>query len=600
MKQENRNIQQEKRIVLWKSLYFRIFLFVLIYSCVFLFLLLFVYKKSYNSFRTESVERAEELTNHVRMNIESTLASVSEDNFPMVRINEAFGTPLRRISARDIGSIERIKLRVDIQNNMAQILNESKNVNWIALMDSQGHFNLLKHPHIAKSDLITIENLRRLYQEEYPYLSAKRGHTYWFRNPMTGNPVLAKAVFDYSIMNFTGYLMAEINPVAFQKVLSGLDENFTRIFSIYGVDGKLFFKNSKNGFDESKTLDEVLELCKDDDEVLAVSYPVNSGEVSILNLLNVEQQSQTYIKPLNDFAMQGIALSIFLFAIGALVMFGSTSQKLKTILVNLSSISSGRFDDFQDVGGEDELSMINLKIEDAGKQMETLIQDLINEKEIQEKKDYELLRARFHELQSQVNPHFLFNSLQAINGVVLVHGDREASKIIGMLAKLLRGSLERKSAACSLKNEIDYVKNYLELCKTIYPDRLNIEWGLDTELNDVEIPTFILQPIVENSVVHGIEKLSACTIKICSETRNGDLILSVYDNGNGIPPEVLLQIQNAQFVSKRIGLNNIQERLRLMYGNDGKLIIDSEYHQFTNVEIVIPLSGHIYKENKSL
>lgn len=584
-------MQKNERIIPWKSLYFRIFLFVLLYSCVFLFMLLYVYRRSYFQFRMESMARADELTNQVRMNIGNTLAGIAEDNFPLFKTNETFG-PLLGLRENDSLSLRKeIQQRVDIQNGMVQLLNESRDVEWIALVNMRGNVHLEKHLR-TDAPYVTEDSIYRIYEEKRPFLQKRRGRSYWFLNSETGYPIFARAIFDYSAMRFTGYLLAEINPEIFKSIFANLDENYTGIFGVYGVDGKLFYQSAPTGLNQELKLEEALRMYQEERRILAISYPFNRGEVQVLNLLNVEQQSITYIRPVNDFAVTGIAMSVLLIAIGSAVMFGNTSRKIRVIIWNLTNISEGRFQEFREFKGRnDELSVINAKIENTGMRMSTLLRELIEEKEKQEKKEYELLNARFHELQSQVNPHFLFNSLQAINGVVLINGDREASHMIGMLARFLRGSLERKAATCRLRDEIQYVKNYLELCKTIYPDRLRLKWNLEECLDDMEIPTFILQPIVENSVMHGMmEKIDICTIEIRTYKENGKMVLSVYDDGVGIPDEQLAILQNMAAQSKRIGLSNVRERLQLVFGEDFSLKIKSKFHKYTLVKIVLPMT----------
>lgn len=594
MKQNRKSEQRDERIIPWKSLYFRIFLFVLLYSCVFLFMLLYVYRRSYHQFRLESTARADELTDQVRMNIGNTLASIAEDNFPLFRTNETFGALLGVRENNGLSLREEIQQRVDLQNGMVQLLNESRNIEWIALADAKGNIHLEKHSRLS-SARITGDSIYQIYEEKCCFLQGRRGHTYWFLNPETGNPILARAIFDYSAMRFTGYLLAEINPEVFKSIFKNLDENYTGIFGVYGIDGRLFYQSIPGGLNQTLKLEDVLRLYREEGKILAISYPLNGGEVQVLNLLDVEQQSITYIRPVNDFAATGIGMSILLIAIGAAVMFGSTSRKIRVIIRNLTNISEGRFHEFQTFKRKnDELSVINTKIEDTGMRMEVLLRELIAEKEKQEKKEYELLNTRFHELQSQVNPHFLFNSLQAINGVVLIKGDREASRMIGMLARFLRGSLERKAETCRLREEIQYVKNYLELCKTIYPDRLELKWDLEECLNNMEIPTFILQPIVENSVMHGMmEKIDTCTIEIRAYKESGRMVLSVYDDGVGIPDKRLAMLQNTMMQSKRIGLSNVRERLQLVFGEDFSLKIKSKYRKYTLVKIILPMTETI-------
>jgi sensor histidine kinase YesM len=138
--------------------------------------------------------------------------------------------------------------------------------------------------------------------------------------------------------------------------------------------------------------------------------------------------------------------------------------------------------------------------------------------------------------------------------------------------------------------EIEYAENYLELYSNIYPDRLNILWDVDESLLNMMIPSCILQPIIENSLVHGMEpKIGLCTISISVYHERDRLVIKVWDDGQGIPPEKLMSVFHSDGVKKRIGIKNVQDRIQLMYGPDYGVYIESEYLHHTEVRLEIPL-----------
>ena len=138
--------------------------------------------------------------------------------------------------------------------------------------------------------------------------------------------------------------------------------------------------------------------------------------------------------------------------------------------------------------------------------------------------------------------------------------------------------------------ELEYSQNYLELYKDIYPDRLNIEWDVDERFLDVGIPTYILQPIVENSLVHGMEPMiGTCTIRIRVREQGGCLVISVWDDGGGIAPEKLKQLMDGMGESRHIGIRNVQDRIQMLYGKEYGLSIRSEHHEYTEVRLTLPL-----------
>ena len=141
-----------------------------------------------------------------------------------------------------------------------------------------------------------------------------------------------------------------------------------------------------------------------------------------------------------------------------------------------------------------------------------LMNQVFHDREQKQKNEYSLLETRYHELQAQVNPHVLFNILQSINGTAQIEGDMRVSRQICLLAKFFRGNIDRSYTFCTLGEEMDYAENYLKLYMDIYQNRLKVEIEVEEPLKYTKIPTYILQPVVENAVVHGMEpSLNPCT-----------------------------------------------------------------------------------------
>lgn len=203
-----------------------------------------------------------------------------------------------------------------------------------------------------------------------------------------------------------------------------------------------------------------------------------------------------------------------------------------------------------------------------------------------------LARAELRALRAQINPHFLFNALTTIR--YFVRTDPEtARQLLLSLSQVMQNALHAEQFV-SLQDEIDYVKAYLALEQARLNDRLQISWHLPTDA-DLEhpVPALILQPLVENAVLHGIApQLAGGTVTITIGRSNGDLTLRVADDGCGVAPERLadlLENGGSQPERECIGLRNIDGRLRNLYGDPYRLVIESTVGQGTRAEIRIPL-----------
>lgn len=176
----------------------------------------------------------------------------------------------------------------------------------------------------------------------------------------------------------------------------------------------------------------------------------------------------------------------------------------------------------------------------------------------------QLAEARLGALRMQLNPHFLFNSLNALAVLVRDQNTKDASRMLELLGSVLRQVLQgEKRQEVPLGDELRFIEQYLAIEQVRFSDRLRVEWSIDPALRDAPVPEFILQPLVENAVRHGVAKRSEAGRIEVSATRSGDeLVLSVRDDGPGYRDD------NG---SSGVGLANTRARLETLFGDAGRL-----------------------------
>ena len=202
------------------------------------------------------------------------------------------------------------------------------------------------------------------------------------------------------------------------------------------------------------------------------------------------------------------------------------------------------------------------------------------------KQDYELQislnRARFQNLQSQINPHFLYNSLETIRGLALLDGADQAANMASALGKYFRYNISFKVDVVNIGDEIENIRNYFLIQQYRFSDRFHLVIDFDEEDENImgyPLPKMTIQPLVENAIFHGLEKVvkgGMVTIRITPEA--GELSIHVIDNGAGIPTDLLHEINESLYEnremthagmpeeSNRVGLFNIHQRIRSLYG----------------------------------
>ncbi|WP_135553552.1 cache domain-containing sensor histidine kinase [Paenibacillus cymbidii] len=213
-----------------------------------------------------------------------------------------------------------------------------------------------------------------------------------------------------------------------------------------------------------------------------------------------------------------------------------------------------------------------------------------------EEKYRKLRQAQLIALQSQINPHFLYNTLESINWLVLrlTKGENEASRMLHSLSRLLRISLETEEMLVPLHKEIEHVRLYLDIQQRRYPNKFTVEWRIDEGTLDYKLLKITLQPILENAIYHGIKPSPhAGVLKIAAYEREQALIVTIRDNGVGILPQQLASMKDGLGKDdikedKHIGLHNIHQRIRLAFGEPYGLKLYSKPGTGTIVSVKLP------------
>ena len=197
--------------------------------------------------------------------------------------------------------------------------------------------------------------------------------------------------------------------------------------------------------------------------------------------------------------------------------------------------------------------------------------------------------AELKALQAQINPHFLFNALNTITATCRINPE-QSRELLMKLSGIFRKTLKRNVHQSSLKDEVDFCKDYLGIEKVRMGDRLTVNWDLPDNIGDYLIPPFIIQPLVENSVIHGIQPIEGKgEINISIKPEGESLIINVSDNGQGISRQRLDNLFASDDERERIGLKNLKRRIENLFGDKAGFKIESKLDNGTEVEVTLPL-----------
>ncbi|OAK67971.1 sensor histidine kinase [Lederbergia galactosidilytica] len=271
------------------------------------------------------------------------------------------------------------------------------------------------------------------------------------------------------------------------------------------------------------------------------------------------------------------------------------SERILTLSKQINEVGKGNFDHTILVDGKDEIGQLSKQLNMMAKNTKQLLQEIEESNKQKSLMEQKQNHIKFKMMASQINPHFLFNALESIRMRASLNGEREIAQVVKLLGKLMRNSIEVGTGKVKLSSEISVIQSYLEIQKFRYRERIHYTLHIDPRTNDLEIPPLIIQPLVENAVIHGIEDVATGgEISVTSKWTSVGVYIAVMDSGKGIDEERLKKIkqmlaENEEKEGIRIGLRNVHQRLLLTYGESAGLEIESVLDKGTTISFLIPL-----------
>ena len=418
-------------------------------------------------------------------------------------------------------------------------------------------------------------------------------YTKWYEKKYQNNNtlrVISKPIIDKNFLYTLGYMDIYFDLSDIKSLLKNSK-----------VRGVLALLDENNNILYSSDNEKVLNYIKENKTLLNKSNIYKNNIYKNESLVSVRVDTQSNFKYLSIIELKDLKIFNVKFKIFSLSLFcviiiliityiiiSEYSFKLKRLVSYIKRIEDGDLDARLNIEKEDdELDMIAMKID----HMSESLKYNINKNYISEVKQKQ---AELSALQAQIKPHFLYNMLEVIRMCSLSKGNVDVADMIYSLAGMFRYSTYNNGSMVSIDQEIKYCKMYLDLCCKRYRGIFKYKINISEDIKEYIVPKFILQPIVENSINHGIKKdLDNNLIEINIKEKDKNLEISIDDNGLGISKENLEKInenlkKNLQ-KTESIGLMNINNRIKLKFGEDYGIYISSELNNGTTVKIKLPI-----------
>lgn len=284
-----------------------------------------------------------------------------------------------------------------------------------------------------------------------------------------------------------------------------------------------------------------------------------------------------------------------LFCILLTVLISAFTKPIRQLSSFITRIGRGQLDIRSGIRGNNEVTLLARTIDHMLDRIESMIEQITVEQSKKRKAELEMLQA-------QINPHFMFNLLNSIRFNILIQGDKENAELIASLSSLLRMTINRDNEFIPLQEEVETVHHYIRLMNFRHANQVRLEVNYEAGCERALVPRFMIQPFIENAIIHGFEQFAGeIFIEAVHERERGadDLSITVRDNGMGMSEAKLHElranmnnIQESTAPAKTgfsgIGVRNVFQRLRLIYGPNAQLEIHSEQDIGTNITLKFP------------
>jgi Predicted signal transduction protein with a C-terminal ATPase domain len=452
-------------------------------------------------------------------------------------------------------------------------------------------------------------NVRAIYnidkKEEEWYKKTTTGKFFRYIEPGIGKNgssgdffTFHRALINITNQNTLAVISMSFNNSLLEKINWNEGGQKGEVLCIFGRDSRLFYCSDSNmteiiqNIGMAKSVNWTAKngsfrINIGDSEFLAV-YDISEGFNWLTMKLipvSVLDEMPRNIRNIN-FLLGCLCILLLVLAVGFVTNI--ITRSLHKLSRQMEKVGKGNFKIQAEVSGNDETARLAKKFN----LMVGQIDELVNEQYISKINEK---TAQLKALEAQINPHFLYNSLQAISTRSILSGNKDISVMIEALSHNFRYCIKGGDMV-NISSEIKHINNYLILHKARFEDRLSVDVKIENDIPDVMIPKLSIHTLVENSIKHCLEHIKASlVIKVHTFMENGRIIIEVEDSGPGMTEEKLNEIRNElkdhnwlEKINERIGLINLNARLKLIYDGDASLEIVESSVSGTRIRMVIP------------
>lgn len=453
-------------------------------------------------------------------------------------------------------------------------------------------------------------NLSETYLEEFlPYLQEKGGKCVFrsvnekdqeaLANLKREAIIVGKAIKQSNTGNTIGYMLLQINENNFSDIYAGMNKNMNARAFILDSEGTVIstvgdYADIGELYPDEKIREQLLkanlELKEqqklDREDIVLMGRKMSKNDWKLFFLI-----PNSYLQTgLSGALLNFIAISVICISIGIIVTFifsYSIILPLNEVNKGLQQFEEGNLSISLSEKAHDEITALSIQFNHMAKKINGLLDKVKNDEKQKRKLEIQALQA-------QINPHFLANTLNTAAYIARMKREETIEILLNAIIELLRNSMKNDDSMHLIKNEIELIKQYITIQDYRLLGKFTVNIQIDPEIEKYSIPRFILQPVVENAIIHGVEPLDRRgAISIRGYLQDEKILFVITDNGVGMEKEQVEKTLNNRCNIEKgrfsgVGIGNVNSRMQLIFGEQYGLTIKSEKNMFTSVVISFP------------
>lgn len=557
-----------------------------------------IYRSAADNLQKSSLEFADIFNSQIVSNLERTCKEYNN----MTRLVLVDNDILTRLAQLEGVSItERVNQNLEFQKIMQRLLIMKSDIYNVSFVTEDGRVFEANNQgiNINPEILLGEEWLKKLNGSQQFAVTAAHPCDYYDRLSDTIALTAARSIFDYR-GKYIGTLLLDINPYSLIELsdefylarnqynvkISVTDESGGILYDSDVVSGNMAWQEVwKNG---DTTLYE-----KSPDDYIILKTPIEEAPLYV-NIVIPSADLLMRVDHVAHLAAAAVFFSILIVIICSILLSGTISRPLRKLRDNISQVACGEYQVISGREGEDEIGDIIRSYNQMVLEIKRLIQ-VVYAEQLKQKE------AKYLALKTQINPHMLYNTLESIRMKALLSGEDEIAEMIKILAKMFRTVLKNDREQMRIEDELSYVESYMKLQSMRHPEKFAFSAAIEERVKKSFCMSMMLQPIVENSIEHGMKPQEILHIRIEGRSDDsGRIFLRIYDDGNGMTQEKMQEINQYSALQdegrnileedgkrQSIGLRNIAERILLYYGEGNYLRVAESGRDGTTIEICI-------------